>query len=109
MVNNFGLEGELGESCGSVVEDELEPEFDDNPQRIFFPCLVRCRFDRWPTHRYIRVLRRTLQVTELQACLRVIAMLRQDRKHILVLPLCLRFFIGRHHRCGCPGSPQSFL
>ena len=45
-------------------------------------------FDRWPTHRYIRVLRRAFQVIELQACLGVIALLRrdQDRKHIPVLP-----------------------
>ena len=43
------------ESCGSDVEDELVPEFDDNPgtttsakfsvlQRIIIPCLVRCGF-----------------------------------------------------------------
>ena len=45
----------LDESCGSDVEDELVPEFDDNPrttrgtkcsvlQRTFFPFLVRCGF-----------------------------------------------------------------
>ena len=50
-----GLEDALDESCGGDVEDELVPEFDDNPgtttgtkfsvwQRIFFPCLVNRGF-----------------------------------------------------------------
>ena len=45
-------------------------------------------FDRWPTHRYIRVLRRVFQVKELQVCHRVTALPRkdQDRERIPVLP-----------------------
>ena len=45
-------------------------------------------FDRWPTHVYIRVLRRVFQVIEMQACHRVFAPSRrdQDRQRILVLP-----------------------
>ena len=50
-----GLEDVLDEFCGGDVEDELVPEFDDNPgttrgtifsvlHRIFFPCSVRCGF-----------------------------------------------------------------
>ena len=50
-----GLEDVLDEFCGGDVEDELVPEFGDNPEttrgtnfsvlpRIFFPCLVRCGF-----------------------------------------------------------------
>ena len=50
-----GLEEVLDESCGSDVEDELAPEFDDNPEMtmgtkfsvfhiILCPCLVRCGF-----------------------------------------------------------------
>ena len=50
-----GLEDVLDESCGSDVEDELVPEFGDNPgttkgtkfsvlQRISFPCSVRRGF-----------------------------------------------------------------
>ena len=50
-----GLEDAVDEYCGSDVEDELVPEFDNNPgttrgtkfsvlQRIFFPCGVRCGF-----------------------------------------------------------------
>ena len=46
-----GLEDVLDESYDGDAEDELEPEFDDNPgttrgttfsvqQRIFFPCLI---------------------------------------------------------------------
>ena len=48
-------------------------------------------FDRWPTHRYIRVLRRAFQVTEMQAYHRVFAPSRrdQDRERILVLPRLL--------------------
>ena len=49
------LENVLDESCGGDVEDELAPEFGDNPgttrgtkfsvfQRIFFPRLVKCGF-----------------------------------------------------------------
>ena len=49
------LEDVLEESCGGDVEDELAPEFEDNPgktrgtkcsilQRIFFPSLVRRGF-----------------------------------------------------------------
>ena len=41
----------LDESCGSDVEDELELEFDDNPGS-------GVASDRWPSHRYIRVLSR---------------------------------------------------
>ena len=47
-----GLEDVLDQSCGGDVEDELVPEFDDNPgttrgtkfsvlHTIFFPCLVK--------------------------------------------------------------------
>ena len=46
-------------------------------------------FDRWPTHRYIRVLRRACPMIELQACHRVFAAPSrsdQDRERILVLP-----------------------
>ena len=45
-------------------------------------------FDRWPTHRFVRVLRRAFKAIKLQACPRVIALLRrdQDRKHIPALP-----------------------
>ena len=42
-------------------------------------------FDRWPTHRNIRVLRRVSQLIELQACHRVFAPSRgdQDRERFL--------------------------
>ena len=45
-------------------------------------------FDRRPTCRYIRVLRRVFQVIELQAFLRVVAQSRTDfdRDRILVFP-----------------------
>ena len=45
-------------------------------------------FDRWPTHRYIRSLRRAFQVKELQARHRIFALLRRDQGHerVLVLP-----------------------
>ena len=50
-----GLEDVLDESCGSDVEDELVPEFADNPGTVtgtkfsvlhgtFFPFLERCGF-----------------------------------------------------------------
>ena len=94
-----GLEDVLDESCGSDEEDELVPEFDDNPgttrggklsvlHNFFSVVWSTVAFDRWPTHRYFRVLRKALQVIELQACLRVIALLRRDqgRKQKPVLP-----------------------
>ena len=45
------------------------------------PSLVRSgvAFDHWPTHRYIRVLRRAFQVIELQACHRVFAPSGKDQ------------------------------
>ena len=45
-------------------------------------------FDCWPTHRYIRALRRVFLITGWQACLRVFAPSRRDEDgvHILVLP-----------------------
>ena len=48
-------------------------------------------FDRWPTHRYIRVLRRASQVIELKARHRVFALSRgdQDREPLLVFPRLL--------------------
>ena len=48
-------------------------------------------FDRWPTQRYIRVLRRVFQVIELHACHRVFAASRrdQDRERTIVLPRLL--------------------
>ena len=52
-------------------------------------------FDRWPTHRYIRVLRRVFQAIELQAYLRAIAQSRRDQDRV-----CLHFSVGRCHRCG---------
>ena len=56
-----GLEDVLDESCGGDVEDELVPEFDDNPRTARGSSSLvwsGVAFDRWPTHRYIRVLRR---------------------------------------------------
>ena len=78
------LEHLLDESCGGDAEDELVPEFDDNPgtaRGTKFSVLQKCSilawstmvFDGWPTHKYNRVLRRAFQVTELQACHRVFA------------------------------------
>ena len=45
-------------------------------------------FDRWPTHRSYRALRRAFQVKELQACRRVFAPSRRDhdRDRTLVFP-----------------------
>ena len=91
------LKDVLDESCGGDVQDELVPEFDENPgttrrtklsvlQRIFFWSGVA--FDRWPNHGNVHVLRRAFRVIELQACPRESARLRRDqqRKHIPVLP-----------------------
>ena len=117
-----GLEDDLDESCGSDVEDELVPEFDDNPgttRGTMFSRLAENLLplfgqmwpsDRWPTQTCIRVLRRPFQVIEMQACPRVLALLRrdQDRRHLPALPrLFLHFSTGRYQRCGGPGSPQS--
>ena len=49
------LDDVLDESCGVDIEDELVPEFDDNPGKTrgtifsvlhtnFFPCWTRCGF-----------------------------------------------------------------
>ena len=85
-----GLEDVLDESCGSDVDDELVPEFDDDRgttrgttlsvlQMILFSLLVNRGF--WPlvhSQVYLRVLRRAFQVIELQACPRVFALLGVD-------------------------------
>ena len=95
LPREFAGFNELDESCGGVVEDELLLEL--NPSCIKCSSLVWSTvvFDRFPTHRYIRALRRAFQVTGRQACLRVIALLRrdEDREHILVL---LRSFALHH-------------
>ena len=90
------LDDVLDESGDGDVEDELVPELDDNPgitigtkfsvlhSLVWSTVVVYC----WPTHRYVRFLRRTFQVMELQACHRVVALSRRDqhRERILVLP-----------------------
>ena len=79
-----GLEDVLDESCGGDAEDELVPECDDSPGTTGgtkFPLCIKYSslawlgvpLDRWPTNRYVRVLRRAFQVMGPQACLRVIA------------------------------------
>ena len=91
-----GLEDVLDESCDVDVEDELVPELDDNPgktigttfsvlHRVFFPW-SSVAFDRWPTHRFFRVLRRVCPTTRLQACHQEFAPSRrdQDREPTLV-------------------------
>ena len=114
-----GLEDVLDESCGDV-EDELVPEFVDIPEARNFPSCRKCSslvwsgvvFDRWTTHRSIRVLRRAFQVIEMQACHRVFAPSRrdQDRERIPVLP----HMFALHHwplppLWGSWVSPESFF
>ena len=92
-----GLEDVLDESCDVDVEDEFVPELDDNPgktigttfsvlHRVFFPW-SSVAFDRWPTQRFFRVLRRACPTTRLQACHQEFAPSRrdQDREPTLVL------------------------
>ena len=94
-----GLEEVLEASCGNDVEDELALELDDNPRTTTsttFSVLHRIlshpwsvvAFDHWPTHRYIRVLRRVCLMTGRQVHHRAFAPSRrdQDREHFLVLP-----------------------
>ena len=50
-------------------------------------------FDRRPTHKYFRVLRKGSRRD-------------QDRERNLCFLVCLHFPVGRYHRCGDPGSPQ---
>ena len=70
------LEDVRDESSGG--DAELAPELDDNPgttRDTKFSVLHKSSYlvwlsgasDRWPTHRYILVLRRVFQVIELQA------------------------------------------
>ena len=93
------LDDVLDASCDVDEEDELVPVLDDNPvtargakisvlQKKSSLVWSTVAFDRWPTHRYIRVLRKVFQAIDLQACNRVFAPSRrdQDRERILVLP-----------------------
>ena len=96
-----GLEEVLDKSCDVDVEDELVPELDDNPVTtrgskfsvfnwVSHPCLVKGFFflTAGPLRGVIRVLRRVLQVIEMQACHRVFAPSRigLDRERKLLPP-----------------------
>ena len=50
-------------------------------QAIVFPFMVNCAVSPFSTQKNIRVLSKADEVIELQACLRVIALLRTDPDH----------------------------
>ena len=95
-----GLEDELDESCGGGEKrtcwyHNLSTIPGQQGVRNFPSCRESSSlvwsgeaFDRWPTQSFSSVLRRALQVMELQACHRVFAPSQrdQDRTRTLVLP-----------------------
>ena len=86
------------------MEDELVPELDDNPgttrgtkfsdlHNIFITLFwLGAAFDRWPTHRYIRV---ACLVMEQQACHRVFAPSQRDQdRERIPAPLAVSTVVG---------------
>ena len=76
--------------CQNLTTIQIQERVRNFPSCREFSSLVwsGVAFDRRPTQRFFRVLRRVLQVIELQACHRLFAPSRrdQDRERIPVLP-----------------------
>ena len=117
-----GLEDVLDESFCSGVEDELVPEFVDNPgttggtkvfvsQRILFRCLVRCGF--WllvhalvfPCSSQIFPSDRTAGVSSSNC---IVTKWSKSWAYTCASSFVCTSPLGRNHHCGVPGSPQIF-